>query len=326
MSIRKEAGELRKLWGGFWSSRVLLTANNYRVFDYLESPKTAKEVAKAVGADGRAVEILLDALTGLGLLKKTALRYKNTASSNRFLVKESPYYQGDIIKHADNLWTSWSGLDAVVKTGQPNRFDRKPRDHDAFIRGMHNLAVLKAGEVISVIELKGVKKAIDIGGGPGTYSIEMARKGITVILFDRPETIKIAKGIIRKSGAGNIGFLEGDFQRDAIGTGYDLIFISQVLHSYSDTDNTRMIKKWVGSLNPGGRIVIQEFYLDKNRAYPPQGALFSVNMLVNTTGGRCYAPSEIRQWLSKAGLGNIRNKVMDDTVLVTGTKKAQIKY
>ena len=46
MSVLEEAGELRKLWGGFWASRVLLTANNYRIFDYLIKPQSANAIAK----------------------------------------------------------------------------------------------------------------------------------------------------------------------------------------------------------------------------------------------------------------------------------------
>jgi len=38
MYLPKEAKEFRKLWGGFWPARVLLTANNFDVFDYLKSP------------------------------------------------------------------------------------------------------------------------------------------------------------------------------------------------------------------------------------------------------------------------------------------------
>ncbi|MEW6740004.1 MAG: methyltransferase [Nitrospirota bacterium] len=317
MEVLKQAKELRKLWGGFWSARVLLTANNFGVFDYLKSPKTAIEIAKLLKTDSRATEILLDALAGLGLLKKSGNKYKNTPTANRFLIKESPYYHGDIIKHADTLWKNWSGLDEIIKTGRPNR---SAHDHEAFIKGMHNIASLKAKDVIKAIDLKGVRKALDLGGGPGTYSIEMAKKGLSVTLFDLPETIKIAKEIIKKSKAKDIDFIEGDFISDDIGNGYDLIFISQVLHAYSEKSCMSLIKKSKAALNPNGRIVIQEFYIDKNRTTPPQSALFSVNMLVNTYG-RCYPPSEIKQWLTKAGFKNIRHKIFNDSVMVEGVNK-----
>jgi hypothetical protein len=316
--ILDEAKELRRLWGGFWSSRVILTANNYRVFEHLKSPKTAGELAGILRTDRRATEILLDALTGLGLLKKSSARYRNTALPNRFLISGNPYYQGDILRHADILWRNWSGLDEVVRTGQPHHV---AHDHLSFIKGMHNLAVFKAKKVIGAIGLRGVKNALDLGGGPGTYAMEMAKRGISVALFDRPETVKIARSVIKKAGVKNIRFRSGDFLHADMGRGYDLIFISQVLHSCSETESLQLIRKSWDALNAGGRIAIQEFYLEEDRARPAPGALFSINMLVNTPAGRCYSVSEIRRWLSNVGCGKIRDILMDDTVLVIGRKK-----
>jgi ubiquinone/menaquinone biosynthesis C-methylase UbiE len=313
-----DAKELRRVWGGFWSSRVLLTANNFRVFEYLEIPRTAGNLADILKTDRRATEILLDALTGLGLAKKTRAGYKNTSLSRRFLISRNPYYQGDILRHADALWRNWSGLDEVLRTGQPHH---TAHDHRSFIRGMHNIAVLKAGKVIRAVGLRGVRKALDLGGGPGTYAIEMAKRGVSVTLFDRPETVDIAKEVIKEAKVKDIRFLSGDFLHDDIGKGYDLIFISQVLHSCSEGESSHVIRKSGNALNSGGRIAVQEFYLENDRAHPVQSALFSVNMLVNTAAGRCYSPSEIKKWLSGAGLGNIRHVMMDDIVLVCGEKE-----
>ncbi|MFO0753256.1 MAG: methyltransferase [Thermodesulfovibrionales bacterium] len=310
----REAKELRKIWGGFWSSRVLLTANNYRIFDFLAAPRTAAELAKKLRTDPRATEILLDAVTGLGLLKKSAGTYLNTPLAASLLVTGSPLYQGDILRHADGLWKSWSGLDEVVRTGRPDR--AVPFDHDAFIRGMHNLASLKAAEVMRAVGLAGVRKALDLGGGPGTYSIEMARRGVSVTLFDLPDTVRIAKGFVRKSGVKGIGYRQGDLLEDGLGDGYDLILISQIFHAFSPEENLRTLQKCREALQPGGRVAIQEFFLDPKRTSPPQSALFSVNMLVNTEGGRCYAPSEMKRWLARAGFKDARETLLEDTVLV----------
>ena len=152
--------------------------------------------------------------------------------------------------------------------------------------------------------------------GPGTYSIELARKGISVTLFDLPETIPISREITGAAGIGGISFLAGDFFNDSIGEGYDLIFISQVLHSFSSADNRLILEKCRTALNDGGKIAIQEFSIDASLTSPPPSALFSVNMLVNTSGGRCYAPQEIIQWLTDAGFRKCSKKVIDDNVLV----------
>lgn len=317
MGIQDEANELRKFWGGFWAPRVILTANNYRVFDHLRTPKTAVHTAKAVKADRRATEIMLDALVGLGLLKKSAGMYRNTLLATRFLVKGSPYYQGDIIKHADTLWQRWSDLDAIVRTGKPSAASR---DHTSFIKGMHNIAVFKAPPVIDAIGLKGVQKAMDLGGGPGTYAMELAKRGVDVTIFDLPETIKVAKEVVKKSGLKNISFTAGNILSGSIKGSYDLILMSQLLHAFSVEESITTIKKCKDALNSGGRVVIHEFFIDKTRTAPLPAALFSVNMLVNTPAGRCYPPAEMKQWLKQLGFKEIKETMLEDTVLVSGKK------
>jgi ubiquinone/menaquinone biosynthesis C-methylase UbiE len=314
--ILEDMSRLRELWGGFFAARVLMTSNHLRLFDVLIRPKAAEEIAKQIGTDKRATRILLDALTALGLLKKTKNRYTNTVLSHRFLVSGKPYYQGDILKHADTLWKNWSALDEVIKTGHPHNV---AHDHVAFIQGMHNLAVLRTKKVLNVFNLRHVRTALDLGGGPGTYAVEMARRSISVKLFDRPETISIARKMIRASGVRGIEFIEGDFLYDDFGKGYDLIFISQVCHSYSEMDNLNILEKSRKALNPGGRILIQEFYIDEDRTYPLQAALFSINMLVGTESGRCYSSEEIKGWLSKVGFKDIKSKPVENTILIQGT-------
>ncbi|MGO9378939.1 MAG: methyltransferase [Dissulfurispiraceae bacterium] len=317
MNIYDEVRKLRMLWGSYWQARVLLTANNLRIFDHLITSKSATEIAGLIQTDTRATEILLDAVAGLGLLKKSKKTYRNSPAANHLLVTGTPHYQGDILRHADHLWSNWSNLDEIVKTGQPTR---KSFEADAFIRGMHNIAVMRAKEVVNAIDMTDVKKALDLGGGPGTYSMELARKIDSVVLFDLPSTVVIAKDIISKTEAYNISFIEGDFLVDDIGSGYDLIFISQVLHSFSADNNLNILRKAYKALNRNGLIAIHEHYLQPDRTKPIHGSLFSVNMLVNTHGGRSYTVQEMRGWLSSLGLKKIRHTLMRDNVLVCGRK------
>lgn len=313
MRVKQQAEELRKIWGAFRAPRVLMTANEFRVFDHLCEPRTAVALAKRLKTDVRATSILLDALTGLGLLKKRAGVYRNAPVADELLVRGKPYYQGDIISHASNLWDNWSGLNEVLATGKPFRF---AHDHKAFILGMHNIAVLKAKDIIRAIGLNGVSTSIDIGGGPGTYSIEMARCGVAATLYDFPETITIAQKLAKKNGATGVLFQKGDFLHDAVKGTFDLALVSQVLHAYSAEDNLALIKKVRSILNPGGRIAIQEFFIEPNHAVPHYNALFSVNMLVNTEGGRCYAIPEMKKWLRSAGFVGAKEKMVGDSVMI----------
>jgi len=306
---------IRQLSGGFRASRVILTANNYAIFDHLKAPRTAAVLSRIIKTDPRSTEILLDAVTGLGLLRKKGSTYRNTPLAMAFLTKASPWYQGDMLRHSDHLWKNWSGLDDVVKTGMPNRTEG--RDYGVFIRAMHNNAILRAPAVIDAIDPTGVQTALDLGGGPGTYCAELARRGVRVTLFDLPDAINVARKLVKTKA---VHFLEGDFHSDNIGRGYDLVLISQILHSLSIQESLSLLRKANFALNPKGRIAIHEFLLDSNRAHPVSSALFSINMLINTAEGRCYTPKEMKDWLKKTGFRGIERKALGDTVVMMGRK------
>ena len=317
--LSKQAQEFSKLTGGFRAARVVLTANNLQVFERLGKGATAAELAKVLRTDPRATEILLDAVTALGLLKKARGIYRLTVPAKQFLLPESPWYQGDMLRHLDTLWKNWSGLGEVVRTGMPNRSGG--RHHDVFIRAMHNNAVLRVENVLNALDLRGVKHALDLGGGPGTYGIALAKRGIEVTLFDLPNTVEIAHEMIRKAGVKNVTFRGGDFHFDDIGNGYDLVLLSQVLHSHSPMENRALLDKVFDALAPKGLAAIHEFTLAEDHASPIPGALFSVNMLVNTAEGRSYSPGEMSGWLRSAGFGRIKKVGLGDTVVMTGRKR-----
>ncbi len=318
MSVSTELQKLRSVATGFMGARVLITANTLGVFEILERPLSAQSVSRRLNTSKRATEILLDALVSLGFLKKSGRRYQNSSVSKRFLLKKSPYYQGDLLRHYDNLWRSWSGLDEVVSRGEPSTAEF---DFRAFIMAMDNIARFKVKDVMKRIPLKGVKRVLDLGGGPGTYSLAFARKVEEVVLYDRPETLKIAEENIKNDPFKKRVVLKaGDFMVDDLGRGYDMVFMSQILHSYSEKECLRLIKKVKRSLLEGGIVVIHEFYLDSTRTSPASGALFAVNMLVNTTSGRSYTQKELQSWLKKAGFRVFQSDRLQETVLIQAKK------
>jgi cyclopropane fatty-acyl-phospholipid synthase-like methyltransferase len=187
---------------------------------------------------------------------------------------------------------------------------------------MHNLALQKVKRVVASLDLRGVRYILDLGGGPGTYAMALARKGRQVTIMDFPDTLKIARKLIHKSGlSGSVRLLPGDFTSDTLGTGYDLIFISQIFHAYDEAACISMLRKSCDALNPGGKVIVQEFLLNETRTAPLQGALFAINMLVNTPDGRTYTPQEMTAWIKKAGFIGIKTTFLDETVLIEGVKK-----
>ncbi len=57
---------------------------------------------------------------------------------------------------------------------------------------------------------------------------------------------------------------------------------------------------------PGGKVLIRDHVMDPARTYPPQGALFAINMLVGTEGGDTYTFDEIEDGLAAAGFVDVK--------------------
>lgn len=318
-TVQEQAQWLRMLWGGFWSSRIIITANNLGLFDLMTEAKSAAAIAAEAACDPRATQQLLNALTALQLVKKQQGLYRNAPLSAKFLVRGTPHYQGDILRHADNLWNSWSQLDQVVKSGQPARASF---NHQAFIMGMQNIAGLIAPEVIRAVNMQGVRHALDLGGGPGTYALEMLRQGAAQVThFDLPDTTAIAREMIASADVRGISFQSGDILQDHPGSGFDLVLLSQFIHAFSPEETRLIFEKAYSCLTPGGRIAVQEFPFNPDHTSPTQGALFSINMLVNTPGGRCYPPAEIRSLLRQAGFCTATSSMVAGNSLTIAKRK-----
>ena len=56
-----------------------------------------------------------------------------------------------------------------------------------------------------------------------------------------------------------------------LGSGYDLVLLSQILHSHSPEESIELLGKVRTVLNPKGKAVIHEFALAENRAAPVAG-------------------------------------------------------
>ena len=141
-------------------------------------------------------------------------------------------------------------------------------------------------------------------------------------MFDLPETVGITRELIAREGLEHAaGTIEGDFLVDDLGTGFDLVLMSSVLHIYSPAQNRRLIKKGYRALRPGGRIVVRDHMLAPGGTAPKGGAMFSLNMLVNTEGGAAYTEREIRSWLKSAGFEKIKRlDIGERTGILTGMK------
>jgi hypothetical protein len=309
-----EARRILALARDFMGCRILLTGAELDLFTLLAgAPLTAAQTAAATGADLRALTILLDALAALGLLAKEEDRYRCLAPLSGLLAAGGPASVLPMVLHAASLWRRWSALTAIVR-GEvvPGRSEPGERDFDelrAFIEAMHVVAAPLAGGVAAAAGAGEARALLDVGGGPGTYTIAFLRAApaLRATLFDRPEVIAIARRHVADAGLlDRVAFAAGDFYRDELPPGHDLALLSAIIHQNSPAQNIELYGKVHRALVRGGRIIIRDHVMTADRTAPVEGAIFAVNMLVGTAGGGTYTFAEIARGLAEVGFADIR--------------------
>lgn len=306
-------GELLSVSSAYWKGCTLQAGVRLEIFSHLENAsKRADDLAKLINTNPHATELLLNALSGIDLLKKDKDTYSNTEFSETHLVKSSPKYMGNIILHHHHLVDGWAQLDQAIASGKPVSMRSYGDDieRESFIMGMFNLAMGLAPQIAALVDLSGKKKLLDLGGGPGTYAIHfcLANPELTATIFDRPTTKPFAEKTIHKFNLDKrIDFNGGDFNIDPISGGpYDAAWLSHILHSNSIEACQKIINKTVAQLSSGGMLLIHEFILEDSMDKPEFPALFSLNMLINNGVGRSYGRAELEQMMTNAGLTQIK--------------------
>ncbi len=304
--------KIREIAYAFQSSRILLTAFELDLFTYLDKHLlTSEQLAVELNCNSKSLERLLNALVGLGLLRKVKNKFYNTEAASNYLVKGKNDFLGNLY-HTNDLWRSWSNLTDVVKSGKKET-NKKSDDNwkENFIAAMHFRAIKESKILASMLDLQNVKTMLDVGGGSGIFSMAFIEKNnnIKSTIFDLPHIIPITKKYVNEFQLKeNITFQEGNYLNDDFKNTFDLIFLSSVVHINSFDQNMALIQKCCNSLNKGGQIIIKDWIMNENKTEPFGGTLFSINMLVGSEFGDTYSEKEMKDWYLNAGINKIERK------------------
>ncbi|NQE04690.1 hypothetical protein C5S32_02355 [ANME-1 cluster archaeon GoMg1] len=281
----------------YQSFQVLFTAVKHDIFTVLsEEPKTAEQIAQAIGTDFYITEKLLNALVAIRLLAKGSGKYTNTALAETFLVNGKSFYQGNYIETAKpisfgtSVYDDWAKIGQALEQGhvQPDNGDMPGWGlyDESFSLTMKEVAVRDevqaTAEVISNYTwFKNAKKLIDLGGTHGLYAIAFTDKNpeLEATLFDFPGVPALAnakKHIEQYEMNGRVKIQEGNFMGGDIGDGYDIVFISHVYLQGAILD--AVLSKIYGALDENGRFILKNCVIHQNRDGSLASALGDLDM------------------------------------------------
>jgi hypothetical protein len=264
-----------------------------------------------------------------GLLVRRGGEYMSSPMSAAYLMSSSPTsLRGSFERYLREI-DGWHDLSTVLRDG-PRTVDRSSLFDRRWIQSIAAMALCGSvqkvsSEVSEIVDLRSVRKMLDIGGGHGLYSIAFSARNpeMDVYVLDLPGMVPVAEENIAHYRASKVHVIAGDFTHDDIGSGYDMIFSS----FNPSGSEAAMVPLLEAALAPRGWLVVRQFTEEaRNDALMNLGWNFVSPDGDRQPRRRFSGPStlsidEFNSMLVEAGLRLVRRWPMDSMSDITVMRK-----
>lgn len=265
----RTTADVLDLLGSHIASAALAAALELRLFWMLEEqPQTVDGVAQAIGIPSNRCLHWLELLTEMGLLQRRSGAYSPSSKARTAILEVySPetwellaqearerYPAGtDLALHIRQSGSVWAaqGMRAPDYVAQMMESLARAR---RFTRMLYEIPRPLAEELAGALDMTGVQRLMDLGGGSGVVSLALLRRhpDLTAVVVDIANVCTAGREIAADTPvAGRITYHAADFLCDELPSGFDMVLECDV-GIYSEA----LFRKLRAALNPHGRLVI----------------------------------------------------------------------
>lgn len=297
-------------------SAAMTSAAELGVFHHLHAqPSSAAAAAAALSTSALGMERLLHALASFDLVRKGVDgRYQNSPFvTAHFTPAALADFTPGLLWNAEAV-RLMGNLTAAIKHGGPaesmwSMMERRPAMGALFSAYMEAFARYLSPDLLRTLPIPdGAKRLLDIGGSHGLHAAALCERypALSATVFDFEASLKHTPRVIEQHGlqqrmrlqAGNA--VTDDFSHED--GGYDVVLLLSVLHNQTEAQAQDIIRRAARALNPGGLLVVHEYFHAVNDPYTSS---FLLTLLVEV-GTTLQTPDNLRTWLAEAGCGAIR--------------------
>ena len=301
---------------GMWAAKAAATTASLGIPDLLaRGPKTAEEVATAIGANASAVYRLMRGAAAIGLFTIESGRRFALTPVGDCLRSDSPQSMRSLLiaEMAPGHWLPWGRLEESVRTGEPaarkalgmeiwDYYAKNVEEGRHFAQAMSSMSHVAMEAVLASYSFAGARKVVDVGGSHGSFvaAVLKREKGARGVLFDRPEVVEGALPTLDEAGVSDrIERIGGSFF-ERVPEGGDVYLLKFILHDWSDDECVTILRRVREAMVPDGKVAVVEMLIAEGG--PPSPApLLDLNMLVMLTG-RERTAEEFGALFAKGGL------------------------
>jgi SAM-dependent methyltransferase len=274
-----------------------------------------QEIHDVIGGDVETLHATLDASVALKVLFIRDGKYNANEPFIDCLGNESsPAYLGEWVAFLHALAKPLLQLGDAIQTGStPGAlFEDMSGDNipaKRMTQAMDAYARSRGIEIADRLDFSQTRRLLDLGCGPGTYSIAIVERNphVQATLLDFPGPIAEARRLAAaRKMTDRLVFVATDAMDYTFEEPFDTILISNTLHMIGPVGSLELLKRCYQMLAPGGRVIVQAQYLNDDRVSPRWPTLLNLIQRVATPDGRNHAIGETKEWLEQAGFRNIQ--------------------
>ncbi len=297
---------------------ALQVALECALFDHLGEPLSAPALAARLDLDGASTAYLLELLWSLDLLERDQQqppRYHNQPLADLYLRAEARAYCGDALQFRHRVMRqTGTQLGDYLRNG----VNRPPMTSAAIAKAWADAARLQIAQeqravtrevactlVDSLPEAPHLQHLLDLGGGPGLVAIALAEHlpDLHGVVFEYPQAADVARDNIMAAGlTTRLQAIGGDLNDGDIGSGYDLIWCSSVLHFVHDLPAT--LRRLYAALRPGGVLLCCQADVPRERQAAAQVLPYYLHMRLQ--GRHVLAEGELAKALESLGFSAVQ--------------------
>jgi len=320
---RRRARALFDLVAGFVYSQVLLACVRLKLFEVLATgPQTAAELAARFGMSAANLERLLTAAAALDLVELRGGGRWGLGPLGAPLVGNDAITS--MVEHHALLYADLQDPLALLRgEGKPSALSRywayatadapgqlPPAEVNEYSALMSASQPLVAEEVLDADPVARHRCLLDVGGGQGRFLAAAAQRapGLKLMLFDLPGVVPVARQAFAEHGlADRTQIFGGDFTRDALPSGADIVSLIRVIYDHPDARALTILRAAFLALPPGGTLLLAEPMAGAPGAPRMGDAYFGIYLLA-MRGGRARTAAELSALLIEAGFEQVRER------------------
>jgi len=290
-------------------SAILGTAMELGVFWLLaDNPLSAPELAQYLNIPLNRCYYWLQILCKLGLLEDSDEGYAPSAIAREIILdvqsqdtwafqaredRDLSLYARDLALNISKPMSAWQVLN-LTPPEYLQQTEKDPVYMARFTRKLYEIHRSFAEELANKLDLRGVNRLLDLGGGSGVVSFALLRKydELTSVVVDFESVCQAGRVIATENMfEKRIKYLAADFLIDDLPTGFDMVMLCDV-GSFSQV----LFRKIHDVLNLKGRLVIVDKFAPSRTSAPPSRLLSAfVNSLESPAQYVDYITTEVVQ-------------------------------